>query len=108
MSECVLKLQQQGEPYPRTCPTCGLSGKCPYETTEPENLMSHSLVEEPTIPQHAEALAWIDRLVLDMKLSLIGEPNLQSAPITIERLSEWHKKVRRDVERCKEDTRFKR
>ena len=66
------------------------------------------LVDEPAIPLHADALAWVDRLVLDMKLSLIGEPDLQSAPITIERLSEWHGKQRRDVERCKEDTRFKR
>ena len=37
MSECTLQLQRLGKPYPRTCPTCGLSGKCHYETamTEP-------------------------------------------------------------------------
>lgn len=32
MSECTLLLQKQGKPYPRTCPTCGITGPCHYQT----------------------------------------------------------------------------
>jgi hypothetical protein len=28
MSECSLRLRLDGKPYPRTCPKCGISGKC--------------------------------------------------------------------------------
>jgi hypothetical protein len=28
MAECSLKLRLDGKPYPRTCPKCGISGKC--------------------------------------------------------------------------------
>jgi hypothetical protein len=54
-------------------------------------------------PVHAEALAWVNALVLDLKLQLLGEESQMSAPITMERLSEWHGKHARDVEQCKEE-----
>lgn len=68
------------------------------------------LVDERPMPLHADALAWIDALVLDLKLQLLGAPEQMSAPITMERLGQWHgdKKHRRDIERCKDESGWRR
>jgi len=53
---------------------------------------------EPRWPIHSEAIGWVNRLIIDLKLQLMGhEPR---APITCERLNEWDK-LRQDVERCR-------
>lgn len=56
-----------------------------------------------TRPAHEDAVQWVNRLVLDLKLQALGQP--PNAPIDMTRLNEWLKH-RNDLERCKERLRF--
>jgi hypothetical protein len=56
-----------------------------------------------TRPLHDEAAHWVNQLILDMKLQLLGEQ--PHRPIDMTRLDEWLKH-RNDLEQCKERLRF--
>jgi hypothetical protein len=56
-----------------------------------------------TRPLHDETMHWVNALVLDLKLQLLGQP--PNKPIDMTRLDQWSKH-RNDLERCKERTRF--
>jgi hypothetical protein len=56
-----------------------------------------------TRPLHDETAHWVNQLILDLKLQLLGQqPN---RPIDMTRLDEWLKH-RNDLEQCKERLRF--
>ena len=56
-----------------------------------------------TRPAHADAIRWINQLVLDLKLQALGQsPN---HPIDMTRLDQW-RTYANDLERCKERLRF--
>lgn len=57
-----------------------------------------------TRPKHAEETEWMNELIIDLKLQLLGEAPRQ--PITMERLDEWNEVVARKLSRCRERTVF--
>jgi hypothetical protein len=54
------------------------------------------------LPKHAEALIWVNELVMDLKLMLDGRQMIQG--ITPARLAEWEA-LREDVRKCRETVR---
>ena len=52
-----------------------------------------------TRPRHEDVMWWVDQLILDLRLQLLGEQPF--APIDMTRLDEW-RKHRNDIERCNE------
>jgi hypothetical protein len=54
-------------------------------------------------PVHEEAMYWVNALVLDLKLQLLGQP--PNKPIDMTRLDEW-RKHQNDLEHCKERRKF--
>ena len=57
-----------------------------------------NIMAEPKMSKHAEAILYINRLVIDLKLQLGGVHEEERA-ITVERLEEWAKN-RRELEQC--------
>jgi len=53
-----------------------------------------------TRPKHMEETEWMNELVIDLKLQLLGEEPRR--PITLDRLDEWHEVVARKLDRCRE------
>lgn len=47
-----------------------------------------SIQDEARYPRHPAVIKWVNDLILDLKLIELGEE--PHAPITMERLSEWH------------------
>lgn len=44
-------------------------------------------------------MSWVNALLIDLKLQMLGrEPH---APITMERLDEWHKQHFQDLNQCR-------
>jgi hypothetical protein len=61
------------------------------------------IAEPPIIPKHENVISWVNQLVIDLKLQLLGEP--PNEPITPERLAEWselRRQLERDVQRWEE------
>lgn len=57
-----------------------------------------SIAPELELLKHSEAVGYVNRLIIDLKLQLAGiEPD---EPVTLERLNRWSKH-RRDLEKCK-------
>lgn len=56
-----------------------------------------------TRPAHEDAIWWVNDLVRDLKLQLLGEQ--PAHPIDMTRLEQWRKHAN-DLERCKERMRF--
>lgn len=55
-------------------------------------------------PRHQDATRYVDDLILDLKLQMLGYKPRN--PITMERLHEWHQKHARDLDECKTRIRF--
>lgn len=48
--------------------------------------MTHHIAPPPTVPKHAEAISYLNALLIDLKLRAIGK---DYDPITPERLNQW-------------------
>lgn len=59
---------------------------------------------ETRMPKHMDLELWVNNLVMDLKLQLIGEQPVQ--PVTLERLQEWAR-LRDELARCTEDISLK-
>ena len=53
--------------------------------------------------KHRDAMEYVDKLVLDLKKQLLG---YEMEPLTMDRLDEWTKTYRHDLERCTEPDRY--
>jgi hypothetical protein len=57
-----------------------------------------------TRPKHAEEFDWMNDLIIDLKLQMLGEEPRH--PVTIERLGERHEVVAQKLNRCRVQTVF--
>lgn len=69
--------------------------------------MSAAIAKPASLPVHDKEIFWLNQLILDLKLQLIGHENQMSALITMERLNEFSD-IRRELYQCRRTDRIKR
>ena len=60
--------------------------------------MPDRISDDQGTQNHAEAMTWVNQLIIDPKHQMLGELPWQR--ITMERLNEWHRHYR-DLDQCR-------